>query len=47
MWFGAISTFGKPQQNAFIESFNGSLRDALLNEKIFDTLDDAGRILAH
>lgn len=23
---------GKPQQNAFIESFNGSLRDELLNE---------------
>ena len=38
---------GKSQQNAFIESFNGSLRDALLNEKIFDTLDDARRILAH
>ncbi|MFQ3254842.1 MAG: putative transposase [Loktanella salsilacus] len=38
---------GKPQQNTFIESFNGSQRDALLNEEIFDTLDDAGRILAH
>jgi putative transposase len=37
----------KTQQNAFIESVNGSLRDALLNEKIFDTLDDARRILAH
>ena len=24
----------KPQQNAFIESFNGSLRDELLNEEI-------------
>jgi putative transposase len=36
----------KPQQNAFIESFNGSQRDALLNEEIFDTLDDASRILA-
>ena len=34
---------GKPQQNAFIESFNGSLRDELLNEEIFDTLDDARR----
>ena len=32
---------GKPQQNGFIESFNGSLRDELLNEEIFDTLDDA------
>lgn len=37
---------GKPQQNAFIESFNGSLRDELLNEEIFDTLDDARRKLA-
>ncbi len=37
---------GKPQQNAFIESFNGSLRDELLNEEIFDTLDDAWRKLA-
>ena len=37
---------GKPQQNAYIESFNGSLRDELLNEEIFDTLDDARRKLA-
>jgi len=37
---------GKPQQNAFIESFNGSLRDELLNEEIFDSLDDARRKLA-
>ena len=37
---------GKPQQNGFIESFNGSLRDQLLNEEIFDTLDDARRKLA-
>lgn len=37
---------GKPQQNAFIESFNGSLRDELLNEDIFDTLDDARRNIA-
>lgn len=37
---------GKPQQYAFIESFNGSLRDELLNEEIFDTLDDARRKLA-
>ncbi len=34
---------GKPQQNGFIESFNSSLRDELLNEEIFDTLDDARR----
>ena len=31
---------------AFIESFNGSLRDELLNEEIFDTLDDARRKIA-
>ena len=37
---------GKPQQNGFIESFNCSLRDELLNEEIFDTLDDARRKLA-
>ncbi len=37
---------GKPQQNAFIESFNRSLRDELLNEEIFDSLDDARRKLA-
>ena len=29
-----------------LESFNGSLRDELLNEELFDTLDDARRKLA-
>ncbi len=37
---------GKPQQNAFIESFNGSLRDECLNEEIFDSLAEARRKLA-
>ena len=37
---------GKPQQNAFIESFNGSLRDECLNEEMFDSLNDARRKLA-
>lgn len=37
---------GKPQQNAFIESFNGRLRDELLNEEVFDSLDHARRMLA-
>ncbi|SFA58279.1 Integrase core domain-containing protein [Paracoccus halophilus] len=37
---------GQTQQNAFIESFNGSLRDELLNEEIFGSLDDARRNLA-
>lgn len=29
---------GKLQQNGYIESFNGSLRDECLNEGIFDSL---------
>jgi len=37
---------GKPQQNGYIESFNGSLRDECLNEEIFDSLTDARRTLA-
>ncbi|WP_323042712.1 IS3 family transposase [Gemmobacter sp.] len=37
---------GRPQQNGFIESFNGSLRDECLNEEIFDSLADARRKLA-
>lgn len=36
---------GKPTQNAFIESFNGRLRDEMLNEEIFQTLADARRRL--
>jgi putative transposase len=32
---------GKPMQNAFIESFNGKLRDECLNEHWFTTLWDA------
>jgi putative transposase len=35
---------GKPQQNAFIESFNARLRDELLNETVFSSLN-AARIL--
>lgn len=37
---------GKPVQNAFIESFNGRLRDECLNEHDFTTIFDARRILA-
>lgn len=29
---------GKPMQNAFVESFNGSFRDELLNETLFSSL---------
>lgn len=36
---------GEPQQNGVIESFNGSLRDELLYEEMFDSLDDAHREL--
>ena len=32
---------GKPTDNAFIESFNGTLRDECLNAHWFTTLDDA------
>ena len=32
---------GKPMQNAFVESFNGSFRDELLNETLFSTLAEA------
>ena len=32
---------GKPTQNAFIESFNGRLRDEFLNETLFCTLAQA------
>ncbi len=37
---------GKPQQNAFIESFNGRLRDELLNEKLFTSLAHVREALA-
>ena len=36
---------GKPTQNAFIESFNGRLRDELLNETLFRSLPHARAIL--
>ena len=37
---------GKPQQNGFAESFNGKLRDELLNEEVFDSLGHAKRALS-
>ena len=36
---------GKPVQNAFIESFNGRLRDECLNEHIFVNLHNAQQII--
>ena len=37
---------GKPMQNGFIESFNGRLRDELLNETIFRSLAQAREVLS-
>ncbi len=37
---------GKPQQNAFVESFNGRLRDECLNETMFTSLRHARAVLA-
>src|SRR3954447_3960869 len=37
---------GKPIQNAFIESFNGRLRDEFLNETLFSSLTHARVMLA-
>ncbi len=36
---------GKPQQNGFIESFNGRLRDELLNETLFRSLPHTRTVL--
>jgi transposase InsO family protein len=37
---------GKPMQNGYIESFNGRMRDELLNESLFLDLDQARQIFA-
>ncbi len=37
---------GKPIHNAFVESFNGRMRDEFLNETLFFGLDDTRRKLA-
>ncbi len=37
---------GKPTQNAFIESFNGRLRDECLNETLFRSLGHARTVLS-
>ncbi len=36
---------GKPNQNAYIESFNGKFRDECLNVHWFESLEDARRII--
>ncbi|WP_245414022.1 IS3 family transposase, partial [Fulvimarina endophytica] len=37
---------GKPMQNGFVESFNGRMRDELLNESLFLGLDHARELIA-
>jgi putative transposase len=37
---------GKPTQNAFLESFNGRLRDECLNETLFTSMAQARAVLA-
>lgn len=36
---------GRPMQNGYIESFNGRMRDELLNESLFVDLDHARRLI--
>ena len=36
-----VSRPGKPTDNSFVESFNGSLRDECLNVHWFETIDEA------
>ena len=36
---------GKPVENAFIESFNGKLRDECLNSHVFASVTEAQRVL--
>jgi putative transposase len=37
---------GKPMQNGYIESFNGRMRDELLNESLFLDIDQARQLIA-
>ena len=37
---------GKPTQNGYIESFNGRMRDELLNESLFIDLERARQLIA-
>ena len=36
---------GKPQQNGFVESFNGRFRDECLNEEVFASLAEARTVI--
>ena len=37
---------GKPIENAYIESFNGRLREECLNQELFESIEDAREKLA-
>jgi len=37
---------GKPMQNGYVESFNGKMRDELLNETLFFSLEQARSVIA-
>jgi len=37
---------GRPMQNGYVESFNGRMRDELLNESLFFGLDHARSAIA-
>jgi len=37
---------GMPMQNGYVESFNGRMRDELLNETLFQSLDQARQVIA-
>jgi putative transposase len=37
---------GRPMQNGYIESFNGRMRDELLNESLFTDLDQARQLIS-
>ena len=36
---------GKPQQNGFVEGFNGKFRNECLNEEVFTTLAEARAVI--
>ena len=40
------TTPGKPTQNAFVESFNGRMRDGLLDETLFENMGNAREKIA-
>lgn len=52
-WLSALGTRtlyiepGSPWENGYIESFNGKLRDELLNQEIFYTLQEAKILIEH